>query len=75
MLSDLKDSGSIEQDADMVMFIHREDMYKKDSENKNIADIYVQKNRHGQQGVVKLRFVPQYTKFASFDYISDDSSK
>ncbi|HNW82152.1 MAG TPA: replicative DNA helicase [bacterium] len=75
MLSDLKDSGSIEQDADMVMFIHREDVYKKDSENKNIADIFVQKNRHGQQGHVKLRFVPQYTKFASFDYMSDDNSK
>lgn len=74
ILSDLKDSGAIEQDADMVMFIHREDFYKKDSENKNIADIFVQKNRHGQQGVVKLRFVPQYTKFASMDYISDNNS-
>jgi replicative DNA helicase len=72
MLSDLKDSGAIEQDADMVMFIHREDVYKQDSEKKNIADIFVQKNRHGQQGVVKLRFVPQYTKFLTMDNYSDD---
>lgn len=67
MLSDLKDSGAIEQDADMVMFINREDVYKKDSEKKNVADIYIQKNRHGPQGVVHLRFVPQYTKFAILD--------
>lgn len=67
MLSDLKDSGAIEQDADMVMFIQREDMYKKDTDKKNIADIYIQKNRHGQQGVVHLRFTPQYTKFTPLD--------
>ncbi|HQN72488.1 MAG TPA: replicative DNA helicase [bacterium] len=67
MLSDLKDSGAIEQDADLVMFIHREEVYKKDTEKKNIADIFIQKNRHGQQGSVHLRFVPQYTKFATMD--------
>jgi replicative DNA helicase len=72
MLSDLKDSGAIEQDADMVMFIHREDMYKPDSDKKNTAEIYLQKNRHGQQGLVKLRFIPQYTKFSSIDYSIDD---
>lgn len=71
MLSDLKDSGAIEQDADMVMFLHREDVYKKDTENKNIADIFIQKNRHGQQGVVHLRFIPQYTKFTSIDHSVD----
>ncbi len=65
MLSDLKDSGAIEQDADMVMFIHREDIYKPDSDKKNTAEIYLQKNRHGQQGVVRLKFIPQYTKFSS----------
>lgn len=75
MLSDLKDSGAIEQDADMVMFIHREDVYKKDSENKNIADLFVQKNRHGQQGLVKLRFVPQYTKFVPYDFNTDNNLK
>ncbi len=72
MLSDLKDSGAIEQDADMVMFIHREDMYKPDSEKKNIAEIYLQKNRHGQQGVVKLRFVPQYTQFCEISFNDED---
>jgi len=72
MLSDLKDSGAIEQDADMVMFIHREDVYKQDSDKKNEAEIYVQKNRHGQQGVVRLRFVPNYTKFHPMDNYSDD---
>ncbi len=72
MLSDLKDSGAIEQDADMVMFIHRDDVYKQESEKNNVANIYVQKNRHGQQGIVKLRFVPQYTKFMPMDNYSDE---
>ncbi|MGI6393185.1 MAG: replicative DNA helicase [bacterium] len=67
LLSDLKDSGAIEQDADFVMFIHREELYKKDTDKKNTAGIYVQKNRHGQLGSVHLRFVPQYTKFAAID--------
>lgn len=72
MLSDLKDSGAIEQDADMVMFIHRDDVYKQESEKNNTANIYVQKNRHGQQGIVKLRFVPRYTKFLTMDNYSDE---
>jgi replicative DNA helicase len=72
MLSDLKDSGAIEQDADMVMFIHREDMYKPDSDKKNTAEIYLQKNRHGQQGLVKLRFVPQYTKFSNISFSDEE---
>ena len=72
MLSDLKDSGSIEQDADMVMFIHREDMYRKNDEEKNNeAEIFVQKNRHGPTGTVKLRFTPQYMKFTPLDPVSD----
>ena len=72
MLSDLKDSGSIEQDADMVMFIHREDVYKKNEEEKNNeAEIFVQKNRHGPTGTVKLRFTPQYMKFTPLDTSAD----
>ena len=72
MLSDLKDSGSIEQDADMVMFIHREDIYKKKEEEKtNEAEIFVEKNRHGPTGIVKLRFVPQYMKFTQIDPVAD----
>ena len=72
MLSDLKDSGSIEQDADMVMFIHREDVYKKNEEEKNNeAEIFVQKNRHGPTGTVRLRFTPQYMKFTPLDTSAD----
>lgn len=73
MLSDLKDSGSIEQDADMVMFIHREDAYKKsDEEKNNEAEIFVQKNRHGPTGTVRLRFTPQYMKFTPLDTAADN---
>ena len=68
MLSDLKDSGSIEQDADMVMFIHREDIYKKsDDEKTNEAEIFVEKNRHGPTGSIKFHFVPHYMKFLQLD--------
>lgn len=72
MLSDLKDSGSIEQDADMVMFIHREDAYKKKEEDKNNeAEIFVEKNRHGPTGSIKFRFVPHYMKFLQLDPMAD----
>ena len=72
MLSDLKDSGSIEQDADMVMFIHREDAYKKKEEDKNNeAEIFVEKNRHGPTGSIKFRFVPHYMKFIQLDPVAD----
>ncbi|MBQ3367543.1 replicative DNA helicase [bacterium] len=72
MLSDLKDSGSIEQDADMVMFIHREDAYrKKEEEKNNEAEIFVEKNRHGPTGSIKFRFVPHYMKFLQLDPVAD----
>ena len=72
MLSDLKDSGSIEQDADMVMFIHREDAYKKKEEEKNNeAEVFVEKNRHGPTGSIKFRFVPHYMKFIQLDPAAD----
>lgn len=72
MLSDLKDSGSIEQDADMVMFIHREDAYKKKEEDKNNeAEIFVEKNRHGPTGSIRFRFVPHYMKFMQLDPAAD----
>lgn len=64
-LSDLRESGSIEQDADVVMFIYREDYYNRDTENKNIADILVRKHRNGPTGDVKLYFMPEQTKFAN----------
>lgn len=66
-LSDLRESGSIEQDADVVLFIYREDKTKSDSENKNIAEILVAKHRNGPIGSVKLFFNEQYTSFRNLD--------
>lgn len=66
-LSDLRESGSIEQDADVVMFLFREDYYNKDTENKNIAEILVRKHRNGPTGDVKLYFLPTQTKFANLE--------
>lgn len=65
MLSDLRESGSIEQDADVVMFIYREDYYKKDTDRKNIAEIIIAKQRNGALGTTELTWLPQYTKFAN----------
>ena len=65
MLSDLRESGSIEQDADIVMFLHREDYYDKDTEKKNIAEVIIAKNRHGETGTIELAWLGKYTKFAN----------
>lgn len=65
MLSDLRESGSIEQDADVVMFIYRDDYYDQESENKNVAEIIVAKNRHGETGSVNLQWMGQFTTFSS----------
>ncbi|GHU82649.1 replicative DNA helicase [Clostridia bacterium] len=65
VLSDLRDSGSIEQDADVVMFLHREEYYTPDTPDKNIAEVIVQKQRNGPLGTVKLAWVGQYTRFAN----------
>ena len=67
MLSDLRESGAIEQDADVVMFIYRDDYYNKDSENKNIAEIIIAKQRNGPIGTVNLVWLPQFTKFANME--------
>ncbi len=66
-LSDLRDSGSIEQDADVVMFIHREDRYKDFSERDYIAEILIEKHRNGATGVVQLKFVPERVSFLTMD--------
>jgi len=62
-LSDLRESGSIEQDADVVLFIYREEVYKRDEENEGKADLIISKQRNGPIGNVKLAFLKQYTKF------------
>ena len=67
MLSDLRESGAIEQDADVVMFIYREDYYKRDTERKNVADIIIAKQRNGPVGTIELVWLPQYTRFESMD--------
>ncbi len=65
MLSDLRDSGAIEQDADMVMFLYRDEYYNPDSDDKGIAEVIVGKHRNGPTGKVQLAWLEQYTKFAS----------
>ena len=65
MLSDLRESGAIEQDADVVMFLYRDDYYNKDSDKKNIAEVIIAKQRNGPIGTVNLVWLPQYTKFAN----------
>ena len=67
MLSDLRESGAIEQDADIVMFLYRDDYYNDDSENHNLAECIIAKNRHGETGTVELQWLPEYTTFSSID--------
>ena len=67
VLSDLRESGSIEQDADIVMFIYREDMYNKETDKKNVAEIILAKNRAGEVGTVELLWLGQYTKFVNLE--------
>ena len=67
MLSDLRESGAIEQDADVVMFLYRDDYYNKDSEAKNIAEVIIAKQRNGPIGTVELAWLPNYTKFGNIE--------
>lgn len=70
MLSDLRESGSIEQDADKVMFLYRDDYYDRSTENKNIVEVIIAKHRNGPTGTVELAFLKEYGKFLSLDHRS-----
>ena len=72
MLSDLRESGAIEQDADIVLFLCRDDYYNSDSEKRNVAECIVAKNRHGETGKVELRWMPEYTAFGTLENRYDD---
>ena len=67
MLSDLRESGAIEQDADVVMFLYREGYYNEEADEPNLAECIVAKNRHGETGKVKLQWVPEYTMFSAIE--------
>jgi len=73
MLSDLRESGAIEQDADIVMGLYRDDYYNKESENPNVAECIILKNRRGETGTVELRWLPEFTSFASLDKRHDEN--
>jgi replicative DNA helicase len=68
MLSDLRESGSIEQDADIVMFIYREELYDPNTDKKGIAELHIAKHRNGPIGVVPMRFDPGTTRFDDLTY-------
>ena len=72
MLSDLRESGAIEQDADIVMFLYRDDYYNKESEKKDIAEVIIAKQRGGQTGTVELLWMGNYTKFVNLEKRFDD---
>ena len=73
MLSDLRESGAIEQDADIVMFLYRDDYYNPDTDKKNIAEVIIAKHRNGSTGTIELRWFGEYTKFANLK--RDDYNK
>ena len=72
MISDLRESGAIEQDADIVLFLYRDDYYHEDSPEKNVAECIVAKNRHGETGTVRLQWLPQFTTFSDREWQHDE---
>jgi replicative DNA helicase len=72
LLSDLRDSGSIEQDADIVIGLYRDDYYDKETENHNIAECIILKNRRGETGTIELQWMPEYTTYSSLEKRFED---
>ena len=72
MLSDLRDSGAIEQDADIVLFLYRDSYYDEDSDSPNLAECIVAKNRHGETGTVQLEWRPEFTTFRNLSQYADE---
>ena len=75
MLSDLRESGAIEQDADVVMFLYREDYYNADTEKRNQAECIIAKNRRGETTTVPLTWLPEFTSFSNAEHIYDDEDE
>ena len=72
MMSDLRESGSIEQDADIIMFLYRDEYYNQDTEDRNVAECIVAKNRHGEADTVKLAWDGQFTRFGNLEIYRDE---
>ena len=68
----LRESGAIEQDADIVMFLYREGYYDKDTPNPNLAECIIAKNRHGETRTVELQWLPEFTTFGNMEWQHDE---